>query len=100
MEITEHGLMLRHSSSPDQSIRWDDVRLFAVGASDGGKHNPVSMAYILAGPNASVTWSRIHRLTWYIYLRPNIPLEEYNRQMGALLGLIAARTGLLLYDLR
>jgi hypothetical protein len=33
-------------------------------------------------------------------LKPTLPLDEYNRQMQALLSLVEAKTGFALYDLR
>jgi hypothetical protein len=100
LEITETGIYHRQTGHPDQSIQWQDVRLFAIAASRGSKSNPPQVVYTLASPEAFVMWGRIHRLDWNAYERPTAPFEEYNQQMEALLSLIAARTGLPLYDLR
>ena len=45
-------------------------------------------------------WTWFLRKTYWVDLEPTISHDEYNRQMQALLSLVAAKAGLPLYDLR
>jgi hypothetical protein len=100
LSLDDAGVSVSQRHSPNQSVLWDDVRLFAIAADSGGKRNPKTVVYTLAGPNAFVMWPYVRRLAWDTYDRPVTPFLEYERQMESLLSLIAARMGLALYDLR
>ena len=101
--LTEDGLTSRYMGTVS-SIRWGEATLFATYAyaAFGAQKSRVASTYELSGANSMVKW------TWYKYkgknsfmsIGPTIPIDEYNRQMQALLSLVVARTGLPLYDLR
>ena len=101
LDITEDGLTSRYMGIVS-SIRWDEATLFATYAAFGAQKSKAVSTYELSGTNSMVKW------TWYKYkgrnsfmsIRPTNPIDEYNRQMQALLSLVVARTGLPLYDLR
>lgn len=86
MEVTPVGITL-HKMGRVQRILWQDVRLFARQ-----KHR----MYEISSATVLLTWQ---------YLQPkdgrisDLPWETYQQQMDALLWLIAAQTGLPLYDL-
>jgi hypothetical protein len=97
LEVSTFGLTL---STPTKTklVRWREARLFAVR----GPRTSFSKAvtYELASAKEVVTWKPLRRLHWWSIERPVVPFEEYQRQMEALLSLIAARTHLPLYDVR
>jgi hypothetical protein len=78
-------------------ILWSDARLFAIRI---GKPGAAKVCYELSSPLKVVTFARIVRPRWWALYRPAQPFGEYNAQMDALLALISAHTGLLLYDVR
>jgi hypothetical protein len=81
----------------DKIIPWNEARLFAIRE---GQPGASKVRYELSSPFQVVTFSRIVRPRWWALCRPAQPFGEYNAQMDALLALISARTGLLLYDVR
>ncbi len=81
----------------DKIIPWSDARLFAIRE---GKPGASKVRYEVSSPIKVVTFSRIVRSRWWSLYRPAQPFGEYNAQMDALLALISACTGLLLYDVR
>lgn len=95
--ITDGGLAFA-SFRFTETITWDQATLFCIPR--GAPYGPPRY-FELSGPNEIVQWWR---------LRPDSPLSriyepavsaaEYDAQLDALLSLIAARTGLPLYDLR
>src|SRR5258708_9340567 len=98
---TEDGITVRGLQSKAHHIFWKDARLFAIADSVGMKKYPYPDLFELSSANEVIRW------TWFrprrrgtFFARPLIPPEEYDRQMQALHSLIAARTGLSLYDLR
>lgn len=93
--VNEEELLLI-TPSRRQAIRWEDARLFAIAA--GTKPTTSPSRYELSSATAIVRWNQAKRLLFYVKLQG--PFEEYQQQMAALLSLIAARTGLPLYDLR
>jgi hypothetical protein len=107
IEVTAQGLIIRHpmydwfktANGPFWKwvIPWSDIRLFAIRE---GKPGASKVRYELSSPLKVVTFSRIVRPRWWSLYRPAQPFGEYNAQMDALLALISARTGLLLYDVR
>lgn len=107
IEVTAQGLIVRHpkydwfktASGPFWKwvIPWSDIRLFAIRE---GKPGASKVRYEVSSPFKVVTFSRIVRPRWWSLYRPAQPFGEYNAQMDALLALISARTGLLLYDVR
>jgi hypothetical protein len=100
LTVTETGL-IKPGFRKVQSISWNEARLFAIDGIYGGKKYPYPTVYELSSANEIIRWMWI-RSTWRIifFARPAVSQEEHNRQMQVLLSLIAARTGLPLYDLR
>jgi hypothetical protein len=103
IEVTEQGITI--DSIIVQRIRWQDARLFAIlSANLVSKRNHLTGGYELSGPGTIVRWTRLspglHFSVFRFMLKPALPFDEYDRQMDALLSVIAAKTGLPLYDLR
>ena len=106
IQVTTEGLAAQHpgdvwanifGSARKQMIPWSEAWLFAIRE---GKPGASTIRYELSSPLKVVTFSRIVRPRWWALYRPAQPFGEYNTQMDALLALISARTGLLLYDVR
>ena len=97
IEVTEHGLCTRY---PGRTVMWEEARLFALYSTFGAQKSGAAITYELSSARDIVRWTWVQRKTYFLGLKPTLPLDEYNRQMQALLSLIAARTGLPLYDLR
>jgi hypothetical protein len=92
---SEAGLTVR-AMGIKNSIPWDETCLFATFR---GKH--AAWQYELSGADAIASWVWVRPGTFSARLyEPTIPQYEYDLQMEALLALIAAKTGLPLYDLR
>jgi hypothetical protein len=82
----------QHSSACDS---WSDARLFAVLNSE---RPPTMRFYELSNERTSVLWANMPARTLF-QRREHTGYVEYRRKVEALLSLIAARTGLPLYDL-
>jgi len=103
INISEKGIKVQECSIPSigcnqRTIKWSEVRLFAIYPIR--KHADLPVYYELASETTIVRWKRMRP-----DMRPRLskmpaPFEEYDRQMDALLFVIAAKTGLPLYDLR
>lgn len=95
--LTDEGLALV-AFGFEQAIAWDDARVFCIP-----RGTPYSSPRYckLSGPKDIVQWWRLDHsgLLARLY-EPVVPYPEYIAQVEALLSLIAARTGLPLYDLR
>jgi hypothetical protein len=110
IDVSQHGLTvvsLRGGSrgNPNApSISWHQAHLFAIVG--GGKHENSAVCYELSGPESIVRWVRVRRGMPYYPLwlaaatKPKASFDDYEREMDALLSLIAEKTGLPLYDLR
>jgi hypothetical protein len=92
------GKLVLPTPDKTKTVHWEEARLFAVR----GPTTPFvsAVTYELASANEVVTWKPLRRLHWWSIERPVVPFEEYQRQMEALLSLIAAKTHLPLYDVR
>jgi hypothetical protein len=99
IEVTEHGLYTRYAGRTGR-VMWEEARLFALYCTFRAQKSGAVLAYELSSPRDIVRWTWVQRKTYSLGLKPTLPLDEYNRQMQVLLSLIAARTGLPLYDLR
>jgi hypothetical protein len=96
LEATDDHLAVRVGSRTKQAVPWEDAWLFAITR---GRH--ATLNYEVASSLASVPWTWVRPGTISAYLfEPTVPQYEYDLQMEALLGLIAAKTGLPLNDLR
>lgn len=92
--VTSYGLKVHWHGE----VLWRDARLFAIRG--GGDPGTPARRYELATECGTVEWSRPRRISWYSLEQPELPFDQYDREMGALLAVIAAKTGLRLYDLR
>jgi hypothetical protein len=101
LTVTETGL-IKPGFRKVQSISWKEARLFAINGIYGAKKYQYPSVYELSSANEIIrwTWMRPNSARVLFFAKPTVPKEEYNRQMQALLSLIAGRTGLPLYDLR
>jgi hypothetical protein len=100
IELTPEGVSVKHSGSvwgKTRLIRWQEARLFAIR---DGKPGGARVCYELSSPTTVVTFERILRPSFWSRFRPGQSFGEYHAQMDALLALISAHTGLLLYDVR
>ena len=95
IQVSEDGIQGRFLGQ-ESSIRWDEIKLFALW---GGKSKSMR-AYEIAGTTSMVRWTIPIKKHWYNPLVPTQPFEEYDKQMQAVLALIATKTQLPLYDLR
>jgi hypothetical protein len=95
IKVTDDQLTVR-VGFVEESVPWEDARLFAITR---GKH--ATVCYELASSQATVAWVWVRPGTFSARLwEPTIPQYEYDRQLEALLALVAAKTGLPLNDLR
>ena len=96
LEVNEHGLSVI-SGKIRTSVKWSDARLFAVNDPKKPKRAKV---YELATPDRVVRWMCLAPgSTFFSNWKPTLPLEEYHREMQAVLQVIAAKTHLPLYDI-
>lgn len=102
LEVTEVGVRLRASPSVFRGmVRWNEAHLFAVYNAPGVLRSGAMLTYELASASSIVRWTRVLRPnTFGLHMDPGMPLAEHTQAMKALCQLIAAQTGLPLYDLR
>jgi hypothetical protein len=100
VEVTEQGLRVRYGGKKS-AMRWEEIRLFALYSTFGAQKSGASLTYELSSATDIARWTRLLRPNFFhVQMVPTVPFEEYTRQMQALSGLIVARTGLPLFDLR
>ena len=100
--LTESGLVQAGISSKVRSIPWSEARLFAEIGIYGAKKYPYPAIFELASEHEIIRWNWIRKNSlkvWYFANSKATP-EEYERQMQGVLAIVAAKTGLPLYDLR
>lgn len=100
IEITDESLTT-HLFNSTSSIRWDEVKLFALLPANKGAsivHYELSSSANML--SRGILLPRLRHAARLQLLKPITSLDEYDRQMDALLSLIAAKTRLPLYDLR
>ncbi len=95
IEITEEGIQ-GFLLGQITYLRWDEIQFFTLW----GTNVNYIRSYEVAGPKGVIQWSYPVRNTWYNAVVPTIPLKEYDKQMQAVLAIIAMKTHLPLYDLR
>jgi hypothetical protein len=100
LTVTEDGLTSRFMGRAASSISWKEARLFARYRTFGAQKSGAALTYELSSARDTVRWTWVRHPTYAVGLKPTLPPEEYNRQMVALLSLVAAKTGLALYDLQ
>lgn len=96
IEANEYGLIVLFNGQVT-IINWQEAQLFAVSGINKPRR---PMMYELSNPEMVARWMWLPRNMYPFYpLEPELPYEEYNRKMQALLAFIAAKTHLPLYDL-
>ena len=102
LEVTEVGVRLRASPSVfGGMVRWNEAQLFAVYNTPGVLRSGAMLTYELSSASSIVRWTRVLRPNALgLRMDPGMPLAEHTQAMKALCQLIAAQTGLPLYDLR
>lgn len=97
--VSEEGLCVHIGLKHSPLLRWEEARLFAIPTGRLRVRPPIQ--YELSNSASILRWPWVRRgsLSW-LNLTPELAWADYERQMEALLSVIAARTGLLLYDLR
>ncbi len=100
--VTEHGLIRVGVLRKVHSVSWEEARLFAIDGIYGSMKYPHPILYELSSAHDIVRWGWMRRNSMRVVFiaQPASSAEEYEQQMQGLLSLIAARTGLPLYDLR
>lgn len=93
--ISQEGLTTYYTGRV-RTVYWHEARVFAI---TGGRKSGGVQTYELASRQTVARWVFLPRRTWSFY-KTEVPYEQYEQQMRALLSYIAARTGLPLYDLR
>ncbi len=82
-------------------VRWNEAHLFAVYNAPGVLSSGAMLTYELSSASSIVRWTRVLRPNALgLHMDPGMPLAEHTQAMKALCQLIAAQTGLPLYDLR
>lgn len=94
--VTAHGLRVKDAGGVHY-VPWSAARLFAIYK---GKKDASLTYYELSSAKDIVRWEWTRKFRKLKTEVPNVSMDEYNSQMQALLSLIAAKTGLPLYDLR
>lgn len=92
--VTEQGITIRYRGKTT-SLAWNDARFFSLHGSARSKRLSL---YELSSMKGSVVWIQLRSNS--LLLKPLIPFDHYQQQMNALSELVAAKTNLLLYDLR
>ncbi len=102
VEVTEQGMTTRHFGKEIHGVAWDEARLFAIEGFSRLNRPWLPSMYQLASNNDVVRWQRVGRLDGRRTFTgaTGISYEEHERQIASLLSLVAAKTGLALYDLR
>lgn len=102
LEVTEVGVRLRASPSVFRGmVRWNEAHLFAVYNAPGVLSSGAMLTYELSSASSIVRWMQVLRPNAFgLHMDPGMPLAEHTQAMKALCQLIAAQTGLPLYDLR
>ncbi len=98
IEVTESGLVTRFGGKVSK-MNWNEARLFAVYGVLGARNRALASTYELSSANKIVRWVWVRRENYNLHLAPASSRDEYNRQMGDLVSLVAAKTGVPLYDL-
>jgi len=103
LEVTEVGLRLRAPPVLGfrDMVRWNEAHLFAVYNAPAVPRSEAVLTYELSSASSIVRWTRILRPNSFgLHMDPCMPLAEHSQAMKALCQLVAAQTGLPLYDLR
>jgi hypothetical protein len=105
IEVYGDGLRVIQAGR-DTFIRWNEARLFAIFSPTLlTRRAGLPIYYELSSRYGIARLPRVYRkMTFSQFflpaMSPRVPFDDYDRQMDALLSMIAAKTGLPLYDLR
>ncbi len=99
IEVTERGLTTRYGGKVS-SMTWNEARLFAMYDTFSVQKSGAAITYELSSAGAIARWTWVRRKTYFVGLEPTVSIDEHYGQMQALAELVAAKTGLPLYDLR
>ena len=102
--VDEQGISVRVGFGRTHHIEWDEATLFAISAVYKQLYGvtlekQLPAYYELSNEKEIVRWRWV-RTRNFIAIEPTLPIAEYDEQMQAVLSLIAARTGMTLYDVR
>jgi hypothetical protein len=101
--LTDYGILVSGITPRLQSIPWSEARLFAIANPSNFKYFKDRQPMILevASEHNLVRWTWLPLKSFRSgFAVPVLPPEEYDQQMRGVLSVIAAKTGLPLYDLR
>lgn len=101
--LTDYGILVSGITPRLQSIPWSEARLFAIANTSNFKYFKDRQPMILevASEQNLVRWTWLPFKSFRSgFAVPVLPPEEYDQQMRGVLSVIAAKTGLPLYDLR
>ena len=103
--VDEQGISVRIGFGRTHYIRWDEAKLFTISAfykpgyTINTEMRRLPEYYEVSSTNDVVRWRWV-RIRNFVAIEPALPVAEYDRQMQAVLALVAAKTGLTLYDVR
>ena len=101
--LTDYGILVSGITPRLQSIPWSEARLFAIANPSNFKYFKDRQPMILevTSEHNLVRWTWLPSKSFRsAFAVPVLPPEEYDQQMRGVLSVIAAKTGLPLYDLR
>jgi uncharacterized membrane protein len=101
--LTDYGILVSGVTPRLQSIPWSEARLFAIVNPSNPKRFKDRLPLMLevASEHNLVRWTWLRSKSFRSgFAVPVLPPEEYEQQMRGVLSVIAAKTGLPLYDLR
>jgi hypothetical protein len=96
VDVNEQGITFNYTILKSH-IDWSAASLFTVNAVKKAKRPKM---YELSNSDTIVRWIWVPHDVYFFYpLKPELPYEQYNQQMQALLEFVAAKTHLPLYDI-
>ncbi len=106
--VDEQGMHVRVGLGRVHFVRWEEARLFAISSAYQRNNKGFSGQkidapfYEISSTDDIARWQWLHDNSKVLFniSEPTIPFTEYDKQMQALLSLIAAKTHLVLYNVR
>jgi cell division protein FtsW (lipid II flippase) len=96
VDVNEQGITFNYTILKSH-IDWSAASLFTVNAVKKAKRPKM---YELSNSDIIVRWIWVPRDVYFFYpFKPELPYEQYDQQMQALLEFVAAKTHLPLYDI-
>lgn len=101
LTVDESGISVQVGFGRIHRMCWEDARLFAAstGYRSSSSIKQFPTFYELSNANEVVRWRWV-RTRGFIAIEPTLRIDEYDRQMQAVLSFVAAKTKLTLYDVR